>query len=58
MKTKVYETKKMGNNKRMVTSMTVGESLFFDVLKLVGIGFLYLAFFWIIIPVKLLSRKK
>lgn len=58
MKTKIYETKKLGKNKRMVTSMSTGESLFFDILKLVGICFLYLAFFWIIIPVKLLKRKK
>ena len=52
-----YKSKKLSDGSRIVTRMSPGTSICFDILKLLVKGLFFLMFFWIIIPIKLLKRK-
>ncbi len=56
-KTRIYQTQKLGNGKRMVTSGTMSDWLAYGVIKFILKATFYCCFFWIIIPVKLLKKK-
>lgn len=57
-RTRIYETKKLNNGKRVVTSGKVSDYFFLRIIKFIFKAFMFCMFFWIIIPVKLIKRKK
>ena len=57
MRTRIYETGKLKNGKRVVYSGSVSEWFVFGIIKWICKAIFFCMFFWIIIPVKLFRRK-
>lgn len=57
MRMRIYDTKKIRGGRRAVQSGSVSEWIIFDALKWICKAMFFCMFFWIIIPVKLLTRK-
>lgn len=57
MKTRIYETGRMKDGKKVVHSGTPLEWLVYETIKWIFKAIFFCLFFWIIIPVKLLKRK-
>lgn len=58
MRTRMYETKRYGDGKRIVTSGTPAEWAVYGIIEWIFKAIFYCLFFWIIIPVKLIKRRK
>lgn len=58
MKTRIYETGRMGNGKRVVYSGTLSDWFFYGIIKWIFKAIFFCMFFWIIIPVKLMRKSK
>lgn len=57
MRTRIYETSRMRDGKRVVHSGTPTEWLVYGIIKWLCKAVFYCLFFWIIIPIKLLRKK-
>ena len=57
MRTRIYETGRMKNGKRVVHSGTPSEWFVYGIIKWIFKAIFFCMFFWIIIPIKLLKRK-
>lgn len=57
-RSRVYRTTKFKNGDRIVQSMETSDWALWQIIKIVCKSIFYLMFFWIIIPIKLLKRKK
>ena len=57
-RSRVYRTTKLKNGDRIVSSIKTSDWAIWQILKWLCKGFFYLMFFWIIIPVKLLKKRK
>ena len=57
-RTRIYETVKMGKGKRIVTSGKMSDWFAYGIVKFIFKAMFFLCFFWIIIPIKLLKKKK
>ena len=57
MKTRIYETGKTKSGKRVVHSGTATEWLVYGMIKWICKALFFCMFFWIIIPIKLLTGK-
>ena len=57
-RSRVYRTTKLKNGETVVSSLKTSHWAIWQIIKFCGKAILYLMFFWIIIPVKLLKRKK
>lgn len=56
MRTRVYETTKLPNGKRIVQSQSLEEYIEVGIVKWIFKVIFFCFFFWIIIPVKLLKK--
>lgn len=54
---RIYETKKLGNGKRLVTSGKVSSWIAYAIVKLLIKTLFFVCFFWLIIPIKILKKK-
>ncbi len=57
-RSRVYYTAKLGKNKKIVSSISTSNYCLWVVIKYFCIGIFYLMFFWIIIPIKLIRKRK
>ena len=57
-RTRIYETTKIGKHKRVVTSGTMSDWFFYGIVKFIFKTIFFMCFFWIIIPIKLLKKKR
>ena len=57
-RTRIYETKKIGNGKRVVTSGKISDYIALNIVKGIFKVLFFICFFWIIIPIKLLNKKQ
>ena len=57
-KTRIYETTKIGKGKRVVTSGKLSDWLVYGIIKFLFKAIFFCCFFWVIIPIKLLNKKK
>lgn len=58
MRTRIYKTARTKHGGRVIQSGTASEWAVYGLIKGLCKMVFYVCFFWIIIPVKLLSRKK
>ena len=57
-RSRVYRTTKLKNGDRIVSSMKTSDWALWQITKWLFKGLFFLMFFWIIIPIKLLKRKR
>lgn len=57
-RSRVYRMTKLKNGDRVVSSVKKGDYFLWELIKLIFKVFFFIMFFWIIIPVKLIFRKK
>lgn len=57
-RSRVYRTTRLKNGDRIVSSVKTSDWALWNIIKFCFKAMFYLMFFWIIIPVKLLTRKK
>ena len=57
-RSRVYHTTKIGKGKRIVSSVSTSDYFLWEIIKLICKACFYIMFFWLIIPIKLIFRKK
>ena len=57
-RSRVYRTTRLKNGDRIVSSIKTSDWAIWQILKWLCKGFFYLMIFWIIIPIKLLKKRK
>lgn len=57
-RSRVYRTTRLKNGERIVSSMKTSDWAIWQIIKFCCKAFFFLCFFWIIIPVKIFSKKK
>lgn len=57
-RSRIYRTNKLKNGDRVVSSVKTSDWAIWQIIKFIGKAFFFIMFFWIIIPIKLIKRKK
>ena len=57
-RSRVYRTTKLKNGDRIVSSVKTSDWALWQIIKFICKACFYIMFFWLIIPIKLLFKKK